>query len=80
MNIEMVEWVDSTGFSGWHKIEDVRVLAALNCRSIGFVVHENDHSVYLSGSLDGQEGTSLRVMDALAIPKVSITSRRQIIP
>ena len=78
MNIELIEWIDSTGFTGWNKMEDVRGLKALHCRSIGYVLHENDEALYISGSLDGQEGTSLRVMDALAIPKVAITSRRVI--
>ena len=76
MNIEIVEWVDSTGVHGWQKATEMREVEMLSPTTIGFVFHETDAALYLTPTHDGQEGDALRVDDTIIIPKVSILSRR----
>ena len=80
MNIEVVEWIDSTGVGGWNKATEVRAATLLRPTTIGFVLHETDDALYLTPTHDGQEGEALRVDDTMIIPKVAILSRRVVTP
>lgn len=62
-------WVDSVGASHWEKkyyLDD----ASMHCRSVGFLVSENEDSIVVSCSL----GFCGDCNAPLKIPKVSIVS------
>lgn len=80
MNIELVEWVDSTGVHGWQRAAEVKQDKLLTPTTIGFVFHENDAALYMTPSHDGQAGEAMRVDDTIIIPKVAIISRRIVVP
>ena len=77
MNIELVEWIDSAGETGWGRLSAHR-LTYMNCQTVGFVVHETDAEVGLMQSHDDQEGDSRGYHNLMVIPKVAITTRRVI--
>lgn len=68
--IRFVEWVDSTAETGWQLEKDREPLVPSGCRTVGFVLAENDQVVELAQSMDTSHGN----VDAiLGIPKVAIT-------
>ena len=65
----VVEWLDALAQGEWHeaKREDLR------CRSIGFVVYEDDEQIELAGTItDGMCNNSI------TIPKKMITKKKEI--
>jgi len=65
----LVEWLDALAQGEWHeaKREDLR------CKSIGFVVFEDDEQIELAGTItDGMCNNSI------TIPKRMITKRKDI--
>lgn len=68
-----IDWLDSTGGGGWRSIEGLG-RAMLECRSVGFLVHEDDESVTVSASLASLGNAD----EPIRIPKVSITGRWEI--
>lgn len=65
----LVEWLDALAQGEWHeaKREDLR------CKSIGFVVYEDDEQIELAGTItDGMCNNSI------TIPKKMLTKRKEI--
>ena len=65
----IVEWLDALAQGEWHeaKREDLR------CKSIGFVVFEDDEQIELAGTItDGMCNNSI------TIPKRMITKRKEV--
>ena len=65
----LVEWLDALAQGEWHeaKHED------LKCKTVGFVVFENDEQIELAGTItDGMCNNSI------TIPKRMITKRKEI--
>ena len=65
----VVEWLDALAQGEWHeaKREDLR------CKSIGFVVFEDDEQIELAGTItDGMCNNSI------TIPKRMITKRKEV--
>ena len=65
----LVEWLDALAQGEWHeaKREDLR------CKSIGFVVYEDDEQLELAGTItDGMCNNSI------TIPKKMLTKRKEI--
>jgi hypothetical protein len=77
-DIELIEWIDSYSFyEQWDFIQDLDEPKILKCKSIGFVVKEDDDSVmmlpHISGDYEGGKG-------GICIPKISIIKRTRIKP
>lgn len=68
--IRLVEWTDSTAESGWQLEADRQPLVLSGCRSVGFVLREDDAMVELAQSLDTTHGN---VDAVIGIPKVAVT-------
>lgn len=67
----VVSWTDSTEAYGWvdpHNFPEIAV-----CRTVGFLVHEDNHQIVLAASEDQTNGNSNGVM---AIPKSAISARQ----
>ena len=65
----LVEWLDALAQGEWHeaKREDLR------CKSIGFVVFEDDEQIELAGTI-----TEGMCNNSITIPKRMITKRKEI--
>lgn len=74
MRLVLVEWQDSrTSESGWRYLSDGCDVAAVRCRSVGWVLHEAEDVVVLAQSLGDLDSSSAQSMGRTAI------ARRQII-
>lgn len=73
--LERIEWVDSGRGSGWDFLSEIKA-EALDCVSYGYVVHEDDRSVTISGTVALDDGGRIdQVLCALTIPKQAIKAR-----
>jgi hypothetical protein len=65
----LVEWLDALAQGEWHeaKNEDLR------CKTIGFIVFENDEQIELAGTI-----TEGMCNNSITIPKRMITKRKEI--
>jgi hypothetical protein len=65
----LVEWLDALAQGEWHeaKREDLR------CKSIGFVVFEDDEQIELAGTI-----TEGMCNNSITIPKRMITKRKEV--
>ena len=73
-----VEWIDSASTYGWIASADIdKVCGPGNCCTVGFLVREDDLALVLAFSGATDEKTSPH-RDCLAIPKVCITKRQQL--
>lgn len=76
-----VEWVDSIGISGWRSLKSIvddSPYEDLLHESVGFLVHEDEHSITLTCSRSADKSSLGQVDSAIRIPKVSIKKRRVI--
>lgn len=71
--VRLVEWIDSSGSSGWQPIEDAAKIVPDPCLSVGFVIHEADDYLTLFQSVTTRKSGRDYVDQVLAIPKCSIT-------
>jgi hypothetical protein len=65
----LVEWLDALAQGEWHeaKHEDLR------CKTVGFVVFENDEQIELAGTI-----TEGMCNNSITIPKRMITKRKEV--
>jgi hypothetical protein len=65
----LVEWLDALAQGEWHeaKQEDLR------CKTVGFVVFENDEQIELAGTI-----TEGMCNNSITIPKRMITKRKEV--
>ncbi len=70
-NPTYIEWVDSSSIDGWVEAHNV-VPTRLMCRTIGWIVKENDTSVMIGGHITDYPVQLCGVLD---IPKCAITKR-----
>lgn len=69
--ITEVLWVDSTGHSEWHTPEEsTGLLEQFECRSAGYLVHEDERGVVLALGA----GSTGQFLHAMAIPRAAILS------
>lgn len=71
--IRLVEWIDSSGMSGWNHRDEVDRHGIGACVSVGFVVREDETQVMLAASVDRVHDN---VGDVTAIPRFAITAER----
>jgi hypothetical protein len=69
-----VRWVDSANLFGdrWAKLEEIDDLETY-CETLGFLVKENDHSIYVAGSIAPEE-----VGSVMQIPKVAVKELKEV--
>lgn len=71
-----VEWIDSANLFGdrWAKREELdEHTTPMSCFTVGYVVLENDHSLYLAGSRNEYE-----IGSVMQIPLAAILNRREL--
>jgi hypothetical protein len=70
-----IEWVDSHSFADgpWHFVEDVELMQISTCISVGKLVKESDDMLVIAGSWTRDQYDGV-----MAIPKVSITQKREL--
>lgn len=76
MNAVYVRWVDSCNLFGdrWASRDDLtEAQQEHHCHTLGFVVDENSHSLYVAGSLAPEE-----IGSVMQIPKVAVVERRDL--
>jgi len=74
MKILYVKWVDALSSVGWEEIDPVvKQFGAVECESIGYLLHEDDEQIILAATVSEKESNS-----RIAIPKGWIKSRRVI--
>lgn len=74
--IELVEWVDSTGISGWESIKRIDKFEHSYCVSAGFLIKETKDFIAITNSLADLD-TDYGAHDlTMVIPKVAIVSRK----
>lgn len=79
MKLYYIEWIDSTTHSGWRNIDSIGN-EELTCKSIGWIVNENDESITLSSSVDSLIDEKIQhCVDAMTIPRIAIVLMQEII-
>ena len=70
----LVEWIDSSGSSGWQLLEDAAAIEPDRCTSVGFVIAETTDRLTLLQSLTNRKGTKVKDHGdhVLTIPKSAI--------
>lgn len=73
VKIAMVDWVDSAGKGGWDDPKSHQNLSPYRCRSVGFLVRDDDQTVILAQSITHpMEQYEPRMADSIAIPKCAV--------
>lgn len=73
--MEELEWVDSTGSTGWTDVDEAAALAGkIGCRAAGYIVHETGDTVVLALAIGGMP----QYLTPMAIPKAAIISRHRL--
>jgi hypothetical protein len=72
MPIVEVEWVDSSGYSGWQDAEDAQKNIQTECRSSGYLLRKDKKSVSLVQNVSDIGHVDM----VMAIPRVAIKSIR----
>lgn len=72
-----IEWVDSSHISGWNKIGSIDLgKSNIICRSIGWIVEEDEDVIIISGHLDSLKDDNVVLCNTLmSIPKCSIINQ-----
>lgn len=59
-DIHFIEWVDAVSCSGWHEISEGYELHRV--KSVGFMVHEDEHSVTIACAIsDGEANATMTI-------------------
>ena len=76
MKLMMIEWIDSHSGSGWQSMETVKN-ELLYCRSVGWLVSENDKSILIASSISGEKNGDIKlcVGGDVCIPKKAIIKK-----
>ena len=81
---ELIEWIDAYGVgSDWVHLKDFKKSEPkpLLCKSIGWVLYEDDSLVVIVSHLTGVNSTcDQQACGDMTIPKVSIVKRRPVAP
>jgi hypothetical protein len=77
-NLVYVEWIDSGRGHEWRMLDDLDDMLPAYCRSVGWIVREEEEYIVLAGNLaaDAPDGKPHQACQMMAIPKVAITTRR----
>jgi hypothetical protein len=67
--LRLVDWVDAAHRDGWHDPDDLGDFGISVCRTVGYVLRDNEEEVWLAQSVDIRHGNVDAVM---AIPRRAI--------
>ena len=78
-----VTWLDSCGGDwGWAALdEDFSPAEALECRTVGFIIHESDTSVQLAQNITmgrKEQGAPPQFTGSMTIPKCAIVTMQEL--
>lgn len=73
MNIEIVDWVDSCSVDAWEQA-DIKRKPSM-CRTVGFVVFEDEDCLSLASSMAYHDGQPADCCLTMTIPKTAIRER-----
>lgn len=75
MKLVQVEWEDSAQpVSGWHYLEDAPPLESVVCKSVGWIIADNDRVIMLAPNLgDYKSGDGAQGSGFMRIPKRAVT-------
>ena len=69
MKIVLIEWLDSkAGPGGWEYLEDIEKIKPITCRSVGFLIDEEDAYKTIAPTIGGGQ-----VLGRVTIPVCAIT-------
>lgn len=71
--IEIVYWLDSCSVDAWEQADTRRNPSS--CRTVGYVVYEDEYCISLASSLALHDGQGVDCCLTMTIPKVAITDR-----
>lgn len=78
MEMRCVEWLDSSGGSGWEELNDIRRYRPLRIFTVGFVLDEGDSHVTLLQSYDERSDGKPHGDHHITIPKFAIVKSRKV--
>jgi len=71
----LVEWVDSLQpVTGWHMTDDLPVLEAAKCKTVGWLVADNNDAIMIAQNIADPESTQMQAGGLMRIPKCCIIS------
>lgn len=73
MNVEIVDWIDASSVDAWEPANAPR--KPQKCRTVGFVVHEDEDCIALASSLAFHDDYADDCCLTMTIPKTAITGR-----
>jgi len=75
VDLVLVEWVDSLQpVTGWHMTDDLPVLEAARCKTVGWLVALNDDAMMIAQNIADPESTQMQAGGLMRIPKCCVTS------
>jgi len=70
----IVDWVDSLQpVVGWHMIDDLPILEAAVCKTVGWLVAENDEALMIAQNVADPKSTQMQAGGLMRIPKCCVT-------
>ncbi len=70
MKLILIEWLDSkAGPEGWEYLEDIEKIKPISCKSVGFVIDEENTYKTIAPTIGGGQ-----VLGRITIPACSITN------
>lgn len=75
----LIKWQDSRQASpGWRLLEDLESPGICQCRSVGYVVHEDSEVVTLAQSVGDLDTDTAQASGVMTIPVRCITAREEL--
>lgn len=75
--VVLVEWNDSSTYSGWTSVENKKVMAntpdGMLCRTVGYLIEETDSYFLVSHTLTYTPDEITLASDTIQIPKGAVT-------
>lgn len=77
---EIIDWIDSASGAGWRMLKEARGDRPMWCRSVGWVIAEDETFVTLVSSVGGSQGNAEPHQGNcdITIPKFAITKRSRL--
>lgn len=76
MKLLLVEWQDSASFDSWTSIDTLHKLKPSGCRTVGFLLSEDEDYLTLIGSHAANSHND-SASGAMCIPKCCITAQHE---
>lgn len=71
----IIEWNDSLQpVTGWHMMDDLPTLDVAKCKTVGWLVAENDSALMVAQNIADPESAQMQAGGLMRIPKCCVTS------